>query len=298
MIEINESLKEHLQNKVTTVCYVWIILRADGVKLGFTDHDNTLVVDGVVCEPNSGLNASALESAVGLSGETSEVSGALQSERISEADIAARLYDGAQVFQWLVNWAAPDQQTLIRKYHIGEITREDNHFKAELRSHAARLDLQSGRYFIKRCDADIGDQRCGVDLSSAAYNAESTVLDDAGNGVNSFQSSSLDSYADGWFSGGTIIWKTGQLAGQQYTVSSVENNSTGTRITLVEAMQAPPASGTDFDIFAGCDKRFETCRAKFLNSVNFRGFPHMPGNENALNYLDLETNLDGGPIVP
>jgi uncharacterized phage protein (TIGR02218 family) len=30
---------------------------------------------------------------------------------------------------------------------------------------------------------------------------------------------------------------------------------------------------------AGCDKRAETCRAKFGNFLNFRGFPHIPGED-------------------
>jgi uncharacterized phage protein (TIGR02218 family) len=38
-------------------------------------------------------------------------------------------------------------------------------------------------------------------------------------------------------------------------------------------------AGATFQIFAGCDKRVATCRAKFANAVNFRGFPHMPGND-------------------
>ena len=29
----------------------------------------------------------------------------------------------------------------------------------------------------------------------------------------------------------------------------------------------------------GCDKRLATCRARFANAVNYRGFPHMPGND-------------------
>jgi uncharacterized phage protein (TIGR02218 family) len=30
---------------------------------------------------------------------------------------------------------------------------------------------------------------------------------------------------------------------------------------------------------AGCDKRAETCRLKFANFLNFRGFPHVPGED-------------------
>ncbi|KPB02281.1 DUF2163 domain-containing protein [Ahrensia marina] len=298
MIEIGEALKEHLRNESATVCYVWIISRTDGVRLGFTDHDKSLTVDGVVCEPETGLNASALDNALGLSVETSEVSGALKSDRISEADIHARLYDNAEVFQWIVNWEAPEQQALIRKYRIGEITREGEYFKAELRSHAANLDQQSGRYFIKRCDADLGDQRCGVNVASPIYRAESRVLNDASNSVGSFYAEAIGQYADNWFSGGTLIWKTGNLLGQQYTIASAGNNGSRLEITVIEAMHLIPDAGAEFDIIAGCDKRFETCKAKFSNHINFRGFPHMPGNENALNYLDVETRLDGGPIVP
>jgi len=34
-----------------------------------------------------------------------------------------------------------------------------------------------------------------------------------------------------------------------------------------------------FRVVAGCDKTAETCRAKFSNFLNFRGFPHIPGDD-------------------
>ena len=42
--------------------------------------------------------------------------------------------------------------------------------------------------------------------------------------------------------------------------------------------------GDALDIFAGCDKRFETCQSKFANAVNFRGFPHIPGQNTVIRY--------------
>jgi uncharacterized phage protein (TIGR02218 family) len=35
---------------------------------------------------------------------------------------------------------------------------------------------------------------------------------------------------------------------------------------------------------AGCDKRLATCRDRFANAVNFRGFPHIPGNDFVISY--------------
>jgi len=56
------------------------------------------------------------------------------------------------------------------------------------------------------------------------------------------------------------------------------------KITLLEAPIRPIAANDTFDIFAGCDKRFETCQAKFANAVNFRGFPHIPGQDTIIRY--------------
>ena len=41
----------------------------------------------------------------------------------------------------------------------------------------------------------------------------------------------------------------------------------------------PIIVGDTFRVTAGCDKTHGTCRKKFENALNFRGFPHMPGND-------------------
>ncbi len=42
-----------------------------------------------------------------------------------------------------------------------------------------------------------------------------------------------------------------------------------------------------------CDQRFETCRDRFSNTENFRGFPHLPGNDFVLSGPAASGN-DGG----
>ena len=44
------------------------------------------------------------------------------------------------------------------------------------------------------------------------------------------------------------------------------------------------AWGDGFVIRAGCDKRLETCRDRFANVLNFRGFPNIPGQDAVLRY--------------
>ena len=58
------------------------------------------------------------------------------------------------------------------------------------------------------------------------------------------------------------------------------------------AMSEPIAPGDTFSVTAGCDKQFATCKSKFANGLNFRGFPFMPGNDAVLAGPALP--LDGG----
>jgi len=48
---------------------------------------------------------------------------------------------------------------------------------------------------------------------------------------------------------------------------------------------------------ATCDRSFATCRGTFGNGVNFRGFPHIPGNDALLRYPESGDALDGAPVV-
>ena len=62
-------------------------------------------------------------------------------------------------------------------------------------------------------------------------------------------------------------------------------------------MPEPIAAGDTFDVTAGCDKQFSTCHDKFANVVNFRGFPHIPGNDFVISYpLQGEPGHDGASM--
>ena len=39
------------------------------------------------------------------------------------------------------------------------------------------------------------------------------------------------------------------------------------------------SSAQTFMVTAGCDKHLGNVPGKFANTANFRGFPHMPGND-------------------
>ena len=54
--------------------------------------------------------------------------------------------------------------------------------------------------------------------------------------------------------------------------------------------------GDGFTIRAGCDKRIETCGAKFANTASFRGFPHIPGQDAVLRYATKDGGHEGSVL--
>jgi len=90
----------------TTLARAWSIRRADGLTLGFTDHDRPLTFGGVTFRPDRGLSARALVQATGLSVDNSEALGALNDDAITERDLMAGRWDDASLRLWEVDWSA------------------------------------------------------------------------------------------------------------------------------------------------------------------------------------------------
>ena len=71
----------------------------------------------------------------------------------------------------------------------------------------------------------------------------------------------------------------------------------GNKIELWQPTPRDIAIADTFSVSAGCDKQFGTCREKFSNGVNFRGFPHMPGNDFSVSYPNRgDAANDGGSL--
>ncbi|MDF1601330.1 DUF2163 domain-containing protein [Mesorhizobium sp. YIM 152430] len=276
-----------MSDMATTLCLCWRVTKRDGTALGFTDHDRMFVFGGTSFEPQSGFSQSEAQSSLGLAVDTAEIEGALSSVRLSEAEIDAGSFDGAKVETFRADWTAPEGAQLIRVSAIGKITRRDGALVAELESLARNLDRPAGRYLRRSCDAELGDARCGVAL--AGFEAAGTIVSRQRTGT--YVVAGLDTYADGWFGGGTLT-----VDGRACRVNAHRWGTEGVLIGIEEA--ADLASGAAFTITAGCDKAFSTCRDKFANVLNFRGFPHLPGNDVAYGYVSEGGIFDGGAIVP
>ena len=292
MKTLDPGFAAHVDDVVTTLCWCWRLARKDGLVQGFTDHDVAVPFGGLAYAASSGFTASQIQSGLGLSVDNLDVSGALSSDDLNEADLAAGLYDGADIEIWRVNWANSAQRVLMRKGTIGEVKRGKAAFQAEVRGMAQKLTATVGRIYAYDCDADAGDARCGVDITTATCRGVGTIV--AATDARRFTASGLSAFADGWFTGGKLTWLTGANAGRAMEVKRHFKAPTVATLELWQAMSETVAVGDTFAVTVGCDKTFATCKAKFANAVNFRGFPHIPGNDALLSYPASTQALDGG----
>lgn len=197
MKTLHPDLLARFSSDVTTLCLGWILRRRDGHVIGITDHDRAIEIDGQVLDPGAGLEAISLSQTSDHRPGQAMAEGVLSAEALTAADLQSGLWNRARIEVFRFDWTAPQLGSVpVWSGLLSEVAhRPDGSFSAELVSLKAELERPIGRRIMRRCDAELGDPRCGVR-------------------------------------------ETGGLT---------------------------------------CDQRFETCRDVFQNTMNFRGFPHLPG---------------------
>ena len=111
-----------------------------------------------------------------------------------------------------------------------------------------------------------------------------------------FTASGLGAFAAGWFTFGLVKWSTGANAGRRVEVLSHDLVDGVAILTLLEPPVRPITATDTFVVRAGCDKRIATCGTKFANVANFRGFPHIPGQDAVLRYATKDGGHEGGVL--
>lgn len=259
--------------------------------LGFTDHDRDVVVDAVNYEALSGFTGTEVQENIGLGVDNLDIQGALRSDKIKEGDILAGLYDDASILIYRVNWRDTTQKVLLRSGSLGELTRSNSFFKAEVRGLAHYLQQPSGRVFQFSCDADLGDERCGVSLGG--HTSSGTVASVVDEKIFTF-SGAASAGATDTYSRGKLTWTSGPNAGRAVEIKS---HTLTSGVAYIEIWQVPVdtiAIGHTFSVQAGCDKQPKTCRDRFANFVNYRGFPYMPGNDYVTTYPNRDDTTNDG----
>jgi uncharacterized phage protein (TIGR02218 family) len=271
MKTVSAGLLSHLGGETTTLATLWRLTRRDGAVMGFTDHDTDLTLNGIAHSAATGYTRTALTGDAQLSVDNMDLEGILAAGGLTADDIRAGLYDWAELRVSMVNYADLTQgEILLRRGRLGEFTLRSGVFVTELRGLSQALTRNFIRTYTADCGADLGDERCKVDLSLYRETGTVTSLTEQ---RRLFGATVTGARADGFFGGGLLTWLTGLNAGAKIEVHTA---SAGT-IRLYLPTGEDITVGDTFELRAGCDKSVTMCKNVYDNIVNNRSFPFIPG---------------------
>jgi uncharacterized phage protein (TIGR02218 family) len=183
-------------------------------------------------------------------------------------DLALGRWDGAGIRLSAVDWAALDADAIeMLAGELGELSTRGEGFTAELRGAAWRLEQPICPATSPGCRAHFGDKQCRVDLAGRTSFA-AVIASDGGE-------LTLDRAIGDDYLLGRLRYMRGVNCGLSATIIVVA----GDVVRVRDLPREPVEIGCRVELREGCDKRFETCVARFDNAVNFRGEPHLPGND-------------------
>jgi uncharacterized phage protein (TIGR02218 family) len=255
------------------------VRRRDGTEQRFAALDTDVSWGGQVWTAAAPFEATAAEASRSLAAGQMEVAGLLASPEITSEALLNGLYDDAEVTVLRVDWSAPIRGAeVVLAGRIGRVTAGQTRFEAELLLPAALLDRPVLDLYSPECRVDLFSAPCGI--AEAAWTRTgiiTAILSDTSFVVSGFTEPA------GWAAYGRVTATSGANAGAR---REVRNHGADGLVELWEPFAAPLAIGDAVSIAAGCDKRLATCRDRFANTLNFRGFPHLPGTDAAFRYPD------------
>lgn len=272
---IGASLQSHLSSEVTSIAHCLKLVLTNSTVMGFTDHDQDIVYDGVTYESSTAYNLSSLASSSNLAVDKIDIEAVLDSSYITAADLRAGKYDFAEWYLFIVNWKDLTMGKLdLSRGWLGKTEIGKHRYFTEANTIFQALDQNIVELISPACRANLGDTRCGINL--ALYVIGSTVTIGSSNQI--FTGTGVTSA--NIYNHGKLVWVSGSNAGYEVEVKS--NTADGV-FTLTQPMPNVIDIGDTCSVYQGCNKSKERC-IEFNNITNFRGEPWLPGIGRMMKY--------------
>lgn len=273
------QLTARIAGESTSLARLWRVTRQDGTVLRFTDAVRPITIeiapdtDPEVYRSDISFTSSAIFTSRSFANQQSVTLTFLMDDAgFKEADIRARMFDGAESEIFIVDYDFP-QYGVITMYSglFGTIKLSDQHIATvevtPSQSTINGVGIGAEKY-SETCRANLGDARCKVDMGALKV---AFTVDTASAG--SFTASEITQANNHWMLG-YVKWLTGANVGKTHGVNS---NSPGSSSVFLNTVPFHPIQvGDTGEIFPGCDKTRKTCLAKFNNIANMRAEPDVP----------------------
>ena len=255
-----------------TLCHCVRIVTRDDIQLGFTSHDQDLVIDGLTYQANTAIDPTAFTKKLDLSTDNFEVKSFLDSEIMTAKDIRGGLYQGAVVTAAIVDFinlpATLEEGIVLAKGQVGEISLDDALFFFEIRSKEDKLNQAINQSIspICRYTKRLDDPRCGLDKTFFAVSGTITAV------TSQFQFTISGSFTNPqWFNqssaGGYVQVLSGANQYFRLDIDFVSGSTVGLKNT-------PPYDfevGDEIIAIPACNGTWARC-LEFGNTDNHGGF--------------------------
>ena len=238
----------------------------------FTALANSVLIDGLKYKAAVGLDVDQQQITVAADSSYTIPGGAPFLQALVEG-----AFDGCEIVRYRVFFSDRLGGTVIGavmlfKGRVGEVQEIGrSSAKITVNSDLVLLDNYMPRNIYQAtCLHTLYDSGCT--LSKAAFSANGTVMAGSTSSIIYWTGANTN------YQQGTITFTSGVNAGVTATVGSA---TTG-QLVLIYPLENAPAAGDTFSVAFGCDHTLATCRAKFNNGNNFRGFPYVPPPQMAI----------------
>lgn len=285
MQQLDVGWKVHLALTVTQICHCLRIDKGDK-SLFLTDHDRPLLFLENDYFPDENLYIAPAKFYRNLLDDEFEISSFIDDNGLSYALLEVDFLLDARFYLYQVNWGFSDEYNLLKQGVVGDVHIEDAWVKLSLHGIAKPLEKRHNRLLQEKCDAQFGGARCNIDTELAVHHklGQVSLLKSS----HSFEVELPAGIETGYFDGGSLEWQSGEntdLGAEKLRIIRQFKQSDNIHsIILHSAMKHPIALEDGVKLIVGCDKSFATCRDKFANSVEFRGFDQMPGKDFKFTY--------------
>lgn len=269
---IDAALATHIATGATTLCRMLLFVLRDGTKIGITDHDEDIdfnlpeAAGDITYSSSSGFRISDVDQPINLDPGSYEVTGPIADVVTLEQLLGGRWRD-ATTYLFAVNFEAPTAAVDLMKGSVTRAGPVGGQFKFEVQDERHKLGQIVGRTIVNQCPRDF--DACCVNIAPETETTVASVTS-----AVEFEVTASITGAD--FVNGRLWFTSGDLAGTDPVEIFAVSGST---ITLFEPLASVPEIGDELTLKEGCDGIVTTCRDRFDNAINHRGFPAVPGSK-------------------
>ena len=271
---IPPAMQAHLNRGTTHLVMCWKLTpKPPHATIGFTENGQSIIHEGVTYVSDSGLSVSALQQRNQVAGDNMEADFFLNLDDAQADDLRAGVFDDAIYELFLIDALQPDLGTVpLLRGSLSGITFSRNQLRAEIVSLSSRLQQNLLVQTSPTCRAHLGDKQCRVKLAVHTVTGQVTKIDNNNQGFTDDKRGEATNH----FNQGLLTWLSGNNQG---LIVDIKRFKKGGTFSLFEPLIKAIQVGDKYRVVRGCDKTIQTCETVFNNVVNFRGEPHLPGND-------------------